>query len=448
MYDVAANLKTPNFLGTFMAGKEAAQDARMKKMQMDAAENAAAQAAKRKTYGQGYTQSLGGNLYSGANPYKPTGDDIIGGKAFDSLKGAPAPMAPKKDFTTEGLYSAIFQDAASNGDMEYAAQYADKINANKKALADMSKAQLESAKTNIEMQGQLLGSVSDQGSWTRARQYAQSVGMDVSGLPEQYNPAVVKQLQDQALSTKDHLDQMWKQTEFAADQKWKGKTDARESQKFAYQQRKDANEGPDTSKNFEREIKLGDRYQRENQAFFEVRKARDNIMNALGESTASGDLAAATSIMKMLDPTSVVRESELEMSMNATGKLDQLRNYAQLIQNGQRLNPQQRKDFQSLANSMYSTAAQYNKQSRDRIGGMAQQYGLNNRNIMNDEPSEPPVQAQRGAQSEPKESSPMAFKPGQKLKSMPHPMQIPVGTVITVDGFDFVNTGKTWKREK
>lgn len=448
MYDIAANLKTPNFLGSFMAGKEAGQDARMKKMQMDAAERTAAKEAQRKTYGQGYTQSIGGNLYSGANPYKPTGDDIIGGKAFDGLKGAPAPMMPKKDFTTEGFYSAAFQDAAKAGDPEMAAQYADKINANKKALADMSKAQMETAKAGLEVQGQLLGSVKDQASWSRALQQAQAYGMNLDGIPQQYDPNVVAQLQNQAITAKDHLDQAWEQNKFDADQKWKGRADSLDRQKFAYQQRKDANEGPDTSKNFEREIKLGDRYQRENQAFFEVRKARDNIMNALGESTASGDLAAATSIMKMLDPTSVVRESELEMSMNATGKLDQLRNYAQLIQNGQRLNPQQRKDFQSLANSMYSTAAQYNKQSRDRIGGMAQQYGLNNRNIMNDEPSEPPVQTQRGAQSEPKESSPMAFKPGQKLKSMPHPMQIPVGTVITVDGFDFVNTGKTWKREK
>lgn len=229
MYDIAANLKTPNFLGSFMAGKEAAQDARMKKMQMDAAEHAAAQAAKRKTYGQSYTQSLGGNLYSGANPYKPTGDDIINGKAFDGLKGAPAPMVPKKDFTTEGLYSAIFQDAAANGDMEYAAQYADKINANKKTLAEMSKAQLEAAKSGVELQGQLLGGVKDQGSWSMALAKAKASGIDTSGLPEQYDPSVVSALQQQALSAKEQLDQVWNEKRFGLD-----------VAKFGYQRSNDA----------------------------------------------------------------------------------------------------------------------------------------------------------------------------------------------------------------
>lgn len=203
---------------------------------------------------------------------------------------------------------------------------------------------------------------------------------------------------------------------------------------------------PDTGKNFDRELKLSDRYQRESQSFFEVRKAYDNVSNSLKQNSAVGDLAAATSIMKMLDPTSVVRESELALSLNATGTLDQMINYAQKIQNGQRLNPQQRKEFLALANSMLSTATSYNQRSSKRISDMAGQYGLSVRNIVGEEPPAQPVQPKASVRSRPSPASQQAYKAGQNLDQMPLPSQLTIGTVITVDGVDFTNTGKAWKR--
>lgn len=127
------------------------------------------------------------------------------------------------------------------------------------------------------------------------------------------------------------------------------------------------------SGNQKQEIDFTQDFNRQKAAYNVVRQARDNVVANLKLNTAIGDTSAATSIMKMLDPNSVVRESELAMAMNATGALDRLGNYAQMLTNGQRLNQQQRGEFASLANALFksaddhmlSTARDYNKRSID-----------------------------------------------------------------------------------
>jgi hypothetical protein len=80
--------------------------------------------------------------------------------------------------------------------------------------------------------------------------------------------------------------------------------------------------------------------------------------------------------MKLLDPGSVVRESELYLAMQASGALDRMVNYANLRLSGQKLTPDQRKDFQSLADKLYSTATSTYNQKRNEYAGLAEAYGL------------------------------------------------------------------------
>ena len=111
--------------------------------------------------------------------------------------------------------------------------------------------------------------------------------------------------------------------------------------------------------------------------FQEVESAYGQINKGLDAKSPAGDLAAATKFMKLLDPTSVVRESELAMAMLATGALDKLYNYANLITTGQKLTPSQREDFRKLSNEFYSTAySQYNTK-RDEYVGIAKRNELN-----------------------------------------------------------------------
>jgi hypothetical protein len=81
--------------------------------------------------------------------------------------------------------------------------------------------------------------------------------------------------------------------------------------------------------------------------------------------------------MKILDPGSVVRESELAMAMQATGLLDRVENYASMVLKGTKLTPSQRKDFGDLSTKLYEAAASGYNKTADEYQGVAKDYNLN-----------------------------------------------------------------------
>lgn len=110
--------------------------------------------------------------------------------------------------------------------------------------------------------------------------------------------------------------------------------------------------------------------------FEEVRAANNQIQQAAKMGTPAGDLAAATKIMKILDPGSVVRESELGMAMAATGVEDKVRNYANMVITGEKLTPAQRKDFVELGQKLYNVAGEQFNQKRNEYAGIAERNKL------------------------------------------------------------------------
>jgi hypothetical protein len=105
------------------------------------------------------------------------------------------------------------------------------------------------------------------------------------------------------------------------------------------------------------------------------------INKSLDAGTAAGDLAASTKLMKLLDPTSVVRESELAMAMQATGKLDQLYNYANKIATGQFLSPKQKEEFRSLSKEFYNSAGEQYNAKRNEYVDIAKRNELNESDV-------------------------------------------------------------------
>lgn len=83
--------------------------------------------------------------------------------------------------------------------------------------------------------------------------------------------------------------------------------------------------------------------------------------------TAQDDIAMIFNYMKLLDPDSVVREGEFATAQNAAGVPDQVRNMFNRAQNGNRLNPQQRKNI-------LGTAYQYYQRYREEYNGSAENY--------------------------------------------------------------------------
>jgi hypothetical protein len=110
--------------------------------------------------------------------------------------------------------------------------------------------------------------------------------------------------------------------------------------------------------------------------FEEVKSANNQIKQAAAMATPAGDLAAATKIMKILDPGSVVRESELGMAMAASGLEDRARNYANMVITGQKLTPTQRKDFTDLGQQLYNISAEQFNVKRNEYASIAERNKL------------------------------------------------------------------------
>lgn len=108
----------------------------------------------------------------------------------------------------------------------------------------------------------------------------------------------------------------------------------------------------------------------------EMQSAYSQIKQSLAQASPAGDLAGATKMMKLLDPGSVVRESELGMAMAASGLLDRVENYASNIIKGTKLTPTQRADFQRLADALFAeSVGQYNAK-REEYKGIAERNQL------------------------------------------------------------------------
>jgi hypothetical protein len=132
-------------------------------------------------------------------------------------------------------------------------------------------------------------------------------------------------------------------------------------------------------KGFENEMKLKGEFKSEPvyKAYQEMQSAYNQITDSLKSESPAGDLAAATKFMKLLDPGSVVRESELAMAMSASGALDRARNYAELRISGKKLTPSQRKDFQQLSDQLFGTATTVYNSKRNELAEQGSAFGLN-----------------------------------------------------------------------
>ena len=133
-------------------------------------------------------------------------------------------------------------------------------------------------------------------------------------------------------------------------------------------------------KGFENEMKLGSAFKGEAtyKDFNDMKSAFKQVVSSLSQGTPIGDVAGATKIMKLLDPGSVVRESELGIAMAAAGRLDRLQNYFNNMMTGQVLTPTQRQDFERLATELYAAAADGYNKKRDEYMGLGQAYGFKN----------------------------------------------------------------------
>jgi len=151
-------------------------------------------------------------------------------------------------------------------------------------------------------------------------------------------------------------------------------------------------------KGFENEMKLASAFKQEPiyKDFSDMKSSFGQVVSSLSQGTPIGDVAGATKVMKLLDPGSVVRETELGIAMAAAGRMDRLNNYFNNMMTGQKLTPTQREDFKALSNELYAAAGQAYNQKRSEYEQFGNAYGFKNLNTALGVPATIPSLMRRG----------------------------------------------------
>lgn len=130
----------------------------------------------------------------------------------------------------------------------------------------------------------------------------------------------------------------------------------------------------------EAEAKFRKEYSDQTKGYQEVKSAYGRILAS--ENTAAGDLSLIFNYMKMLDPGSVVRESEFATAQNTAGVPARIRNLYNKMLTGERLDDEtQRIEFRNQAAKLYTQARTQEATVRKGIERIAKGYGLSPANI-------------------------------------------------------------------
>jgi hypothetical protein len=132
---------------------------------------------------------------------------------------------------------------------------------------------------------------------------------------------------------------------------------------------------------FEQEKKIRDEYVKRTANFTAAQDAFSKIEASAQDKTGAGDIALITSFMKMLDPGSVVRETEFATAQDTGGLFVKLKNALSKAQTGEFLTDIQRKEFSSLSRRYMDAAKNQEKGVRAGLNKVVKNYKLNPDNV-------------------------------------------------------------------
>lgn len=113
--------------------------------------------------------------------------------------------------------------------------------------------------------------------------------------------------------------------------------------------------GPPTAGAFTADQLFG-RFENLSKPFATVRDFYDRLESSAKDPSAAGDLSVIFSYMKILDPSSTVREGEQATAAQATGVPSGILNLYNKVTTGEKLNPSQRQDFVYKSRVLFKSA--------------------------------------------------------------------------------------------
>jgi hypothetical protein len=149
----------------------------------------------------------------------------------------------------------------------------------------------------------------------------------------------------------------------------------------------EANGGIDQAKKFDYEEKLRKEYQNRTKVYGELGNTFNNIKSSADAKTGPGDIALITGFMKMLDPGSVVRETEFATARDTAGLYTKLENTLKKAESGQFLQANQRNEFVNLAKQYLDSAQKKAGEDKKSLGVVVKNYSLNPDNVFGPEVS-------------------------------------------------------------
>jgi hypothetical protein len=155
---------------------------------------------------------------------------------------------------------------------------------------------------------------------------------------------------------------------------------------------------------FKDEQALRNEYTDASKSFVKLAEGYSKVKGALASdpsTSAPATLAAATQFMKMLDPESVVRESELGMALASAGIWDRFTNIYNTIQSGKVLTPNQAKEFGRIADVVYDAANRAQQGRVQHFQGLAKSYNFDPTRVVPDLTPRPDVAMKRRATDAP-----------------------------------------------
>lgn len=132
-----------------------------------------------------------------------------------------------------------------------------------------------------------------------------------------------------------------------------------------------------TDKKVELEQKLSDKFYSRNKNYLERVGAYHNLVESAKQNSGPGDFALIVAFNKMLDPRSVVRESEFALAEASAGRMQQMLNFFKKFKEGDRLKPGQRQQFVRLAKKYMEESDKNQKVVTAQLDKTIDAYGLN-----------------------------------------------------------------------
>jgi hypothetical protein len=139
--------------------------------------------------------------------------------------------------------------------------------------------------------------------------------------------------------------------------------------------------GRDPEKTFAQEEKIRKEWQGRSKMYSELQGTFNTLQPSASSANGPGDIALITGFMKMLDPGSVVRETEFATARDTAGLFTQLQNRLEKAQNGQLLSPKQRSEYVALSQKYLDSAQKKANQEKKDLGIVVKNYKLNPENV-------------------------------------------------------------------